>query len=530
MIDLLDRLLAAAAGRVGLPLDALKTIVCLLLAYPLAGLLKRIPDDQPRLRNLFCIACGLFFLVGVFDLWTGLVHILVSSLVTYTLAGFWHSPLMPWVNFVFIMGHMSYNQVARQWANDPDAVDITGAQMVLVMKLTAFAWNIMDGKKKDLADFQKENALTHLPALDAYLAWVFFFPAMLIGPAFEFAQYEKWLSLQLFEPPAQIKAAPRFRKGRKIPRSGRPALRRALEGLFWLGVFSWLSTRFSVQDVLSDRFGRTSWLYRFWYIMPLALTHRTKYYGVWKLSEGSCILAGFGFSYKDGKQDWSSIENISPYEFETSQNTKALLEAWNKNTNKWLKQYVYLRVTPQGKRPGFLSTLATFLTSAIWHGFYPGYYLAFMLGAFAQTMGKYYRRNLRPFFLQDDLKTPTANKWMYDVVCWAVTQWSWAYIVQSFVVLSFKDSLKFDLRYGFYVHVGMLLTVAFFKSPAGALVKRQVRQRQQLLEKSSKETSKVGRDPELKVDVLSDQLTEEVQALKKDLDEQVLGKRRPVAT
>ena len=33
------------------------------------------------------------------------------------------------------------------------------------------------------------------------------------------------------------------------------------------------------------------------------------------------------------------------------------------NTNRWLKNYVYLRVTPKGKKPGFRSSMSTFGTS-----------------------------------------------------------------------------------------------------------------------------------------------------------------------
>lgn len=35
-------------------------------------------------------------------------------------------PLMPWIGFVFVMGHMSVNHVYRQIANSPDKIDITG--------------------------------------------------------------------------------------------------------------------------------------------------------------------------------------------------------------------------------------------------------------------------------------------------------------------------------------------------------------------------------------------------------------------
>ena len=33
---------------------------------------------------------------------------------------------MPWIAFVFLMGHMSVNHLNRQFINAPDRVDITG--------------------------------------------------------------------------------------------------------------------------------------------------------------------------------------------------------------------------------------------------------------------------------------------------------------------------------------------------------------------------------------------------------------------
>ena len=126
------------------------------------------------------------------------------------------------------------------------------------------------------------------------------------------------------------------------------------------------------------------------YLQPVGMTNRFKFYGVWKMAEGACILSGLGFhGYNpDGTLKWDRVTNVSPIALETAQNNKAYLEAWNQMTNKWLKNYVYLRVTPRGKKPGFRSSMATFTTSAVWHGFYPGYYLMFVSAAFIQTCGK----------------------------------------------------------------------------------------------------------------------------------------------
>jgi lysophospholipid acyltransferase len=82
------------------------------------------------------------------------------------------------------------------------------------------------------------------------------------------------------------------------------------------------------------------------------------------------------------------LRNVSPWGVESAQNTRAYLGNWNINTNNWLRNYMYLRVTPRGKKPGFRASMATFVTSAFWHGFYPGYYLSFVLASFVQTVAK----------------------------------------------------------------------------------------------------------------------------------------------
>ncbi len=69
---------------------------------------------------------SLFYLVGLFDLWSGMRTILISSIGAYMVAFYIEGPFMPWLGFVFVMGHMSINHIYRQFANTPDKVDITG--------------------------------------------------------------------------------------------------------------------------------------------------------------------------------------------------------------------------------------------------------------------------------------------------------------------------------------------------------------------------------------------------------------------
>ena len=185
--------------------------------------------------------------------------------------------------------------------------------------------------------------------------------------------------------------APRTKKQRRIPRSGTPAIWKAVTGIVWLVAFIKFSAWYNSDFLLSDQLLKMGFLRRVWLLEMLGFTTRMKYYGVWNLTEGACILSGLGYNGMDpntGRVLWNRLENVRPWGIETAQNTRAYLENWNINTNHWLRNYMYLRVTPKGKKPGFRASLATFTTSAFWHGFYPGYYLSFILAAFLQTIAK----------------------------------------------------------------------------------------------------------------------------------------------
>ena len=220
-----------------------------------------------------------------------------------------------------------------------------------------------------------------------------FFPSLFAGPSFDFVDYRRWIETTMFEVPAGTdpSVAPKTRKKRKIPRSGTPATIKAVIGLVWILLFLKFSGWYNNSLVLGDRYMTYGFLRRVWILEMLGFSTRMKYYGVWYLTEGACILSGLGYrgvNPRTNKVDWNRLQNVNPWGIESAQNSRAYLENWNMNTNHWLRNYIYLRVTPKGKKPGFRASLATFVTSAFWHGFYPGYYLSFVLAAFLQTIAK----------------------------------------------------------------------------------------------------------------------------------------------
>ncbi|KAF2666381.1 MBOAT family protein [Microthyrium microscopicum] len=478
MLPYIDTPYKWAASLIGASSDELKLLSLFIASYPLSGLLKRIPDSKPWQKNIFIISVGVFYLVGLFDLWTGLYTIVLSSAVAYGIAASMRDPLMPWVAFIALMGHMSISHIYRQIKNDPNGVDITGAQMVLVMKLTSFCWNVHDGRLKDedLSDFQKERAIKAMPDLLDFFGYVFFFPSLMAGPAFDYVEYTKYISTAMFDLPPGVdpaKAPPR-RKQRRIPRSGTPAMIKMAVGLFWILLYLQMSPIYTTDLLLSDEFLTYPFIRRVWNLHLFGFAARTKYYGVWALTEGACILSGIGYSgfnVKTGHANWDRVVNVKPLEIETAQNTRAYIGAWNINTNNWLRNYIFLRVTPKGRKPGFRATMATFVTSAMWHGFYPGYYMTFVLASFVQNVAKNGRRYIRPFFLSTSGdQTPLPRKRYYDIFTWLLTQVTFSFVVAPFVLLRTSNSLEVWGRVYYYAIIGTLAGMAVFASPVRGIL------------------------------------------------------------
>ncbi|EFZ03510.2 MBOAT family protein [Metarhizium robertsii ARSEF 23] len=417
-----------------------------------------------------------------------------------------NSYYMPWVGFMFVMGHMSISHIRRQAANSPSSVDITGAQMVLVMKLSAFCWNVADGQLPDevLSDFQKDRALCELPSILDYAGYTLFFPSLFAGPAFDYVDYRRWVDTSMFDMPPNVDPSkkPPSRKKRKIPRSGTPATFKAFLGLFWISLFVVLSASYGHDQLLVDTYMHHALWRRIWIMYMVNLVTRLKYYGVWTLTEGSCILAGLGYNGVDpitGKVFWNRLQNVDPWVVETAQNPRGYLAGWNMNTNSWLRNYVYLRVTPRGKKPGFRASMMTFVTSAFWHGFYPGYYLTFVLASLIQTAAKNFRRLVRPFFLDAITGGPSPRKKYYDAASFIVTQLTFSFATTPFLVLTFADSIRAWSRVYFYGAAWTVIGLLFFASPGKTVLKAELEKRQgkasAKLVRSASTDSLTGKDP-----------------------------------
>ncbi|ORX36566.1 putative member of the MBOAT family of putative membrane-bound O-acyltransferase [Kockovaella imperatae] len=471
-----DALFEKLASVAGAPISQIKLISILLVSFPIASLYGRLPAKRYNVAHLYSLIVSLIYLVPILGLGRGTLHLLFSCIGTYLIVVILRGPLMPWTAFIFCMGHLLYNHISRLVAGTPTSeIEITFTQMVFVMNLTTFAWNVHDGRRKveDLDTSQRATRLDHVPTPLAFLGYCFFFPSMLIGPSFDYATYDALIHRTLYQNPPSTHGAKQDVKSTTPQR--RPYGRRRvaylhlLIGLIFLGFYSTYGTRAGYDRVLTPVWKQWTWLQRFGFIQFAGFTARTKYYAVWSLAEGACILTGLGFNGYDpktGRSLWNRVQNVNILSIESAESFKVLFDSWNCRTNVWLRDCVYKRLTTKGKKPGTIQSMATFMTSALWvspHGVEPGYHLAFVTAGMLTSLGRQYRHFVRPYFLPPAGSSSSLSKRVYDLIGWFMVQSNLNYVVAPFMLLSFRNCMTAWSRMGWYSHIIIALSMAFFQ-------------------------------------------------------------------
>ncbi|KAI0208979.1 Membrane-bound O-acyltransferase domain-containing protein 2 [Lamellibrachia satsuma] len=201
-----------------------------------------------------------------------------------------------------------------------------------------------------------------------------------------------------------------------------------------------------------------SFAYRVFYVMISITLAKGRYYFGWKLGEAVNNAAGFGFNgYENGKARWDLITNVNIMKIETATSLKVLIDNWNIQTGIWLRRICY-------DRAPVYPTLLTYLLSALWHGYYPGYYFTFISAAFFTMAGRCIRRTIRPFFL-----TAPWKKALYECVTWVGTQLSLTYLIVPFCLLEFWPTVYYyHYSMHWFLHVAVALVLVILP-PTGIL-------------------------------------------------------------
>ncbi|KAJ3231637.1 lysophospholipid acyltransferase [Chytriomyces hyalinus] len=376
----------------------------------------------------------------------------------------------------------------------PPDQDYAAVLMMAALRLSSFAWAIHDE--------HSQSSIQKVPSLMNFLGYMMFVPAFFCGPAFDFNTYMDW----------------KHSRGvyKTIPSVFEPALKVFILGVVLCGVFMQFGDYWDYSHFVDANYVMQSTLAnRIMTMQVSGVFMRFKYYGVWKISESVCILSGLGYSgtkpppptsstqkatnttNQQQQHTWTACQNVNISALETCSSPVGILSNWNMFVNAHLHKNVYMRL----RYAGIATPVANVVTkafSALWHGFYPGYYLTFGSAAFMSACAGILRRELRPLVAvasvkKNDVKQQTAiadtvvvssvapilaaYKPSYDVAGWALSQLIMNYICAPFPLFWLKEGLAVWASVFYFGHVGMAFVFLYKWAGLFAWFKRVVQGR-----------------------------------------------------
>ncbi|PVZ99458.1 hypothetical protein BB558_004430 [Smittium angustum] len=427
----------------GMQVDQVSSAILMLLGYPLAHLFNLIPTTNPNSKHLFSIISSLSLMILVQELYAGAVHLLFDALVVYIL-------------IKTLKGRVS--SVSKNQETGLVKYDHTGSHMIMVIKMTSLAFSINDGyaDKESLTRYQQKHAIREIPSFIEYLGYLFFFPSFIAGPAFEMKTYRDMIQLD----------------NKKVlnKRIGYGYLQ-MLYSFFWGYIFVKYSSVYMYKGMLKEDFKSYSMSYKILYMYLSGIVYRSLYYVAWRMCEGACIICGLGFSgYNDNQEPiFNDISNVHILKVEFPIYFKEVLNNWNIGTNTWLRNCFYVRLLPKGKNSSGKATLITFLVSAWWHGFYPGYYLSFILGGFMSNFSRITYRMFNPFY-QNPNFLPGFRR-VFQVAYIAFTSLlcihMFSFAGAPFVLLDIKRSFEVWSMFYYFTPILVLFTIIYYDFMGG---------------------------------------------------------------
>uniref|UniRef100_A0A671TPL3 Porcupine O-acyltransferase n=1 Tax=Sparus aurata TaxID=8175 RepID=A0A671TPL3_SPAAU len=193
---------------------------------------------------------------------------------------------------------------------------IRGSQMVVAMKAISLAFDLDRG------------TVGTLPSPAEFLGYVLFVGTVVFGPWISFTNYNNTI------------------EGRKLPSRVQPSLY-ALMFHRWLRAYE------------------------------IAVSFHFSNYFVGHLSEGTCMLAGAGFTEEKDNIRWD-LSVVKPLSVEMPRSMVLVVTSWNIPMSRWMKKYVFKSAMKLGT---FAAILVTYMASALLHG------LSFHLGAVLLSLG-----------------------------------------------------------------------------------------------------------------------------------------------
>ncbi|KXZ56055.1 hypothetical protein GPECTOR_2g937 [Gonium pectorale] len=385
----------------------------------------------PAVRHLYALVFGVFIVYYPFG--NGVFSVLPLAVLAYLAlvlaprragAVAWCT-VFPYLILLHVM-----NASGDAWKTGE--MDFTGGAMVAVLKLIAMCASRQDSfrkNKEDLSAYQASHALASSPTPLEFVSYLFGLGNLLSGPFIEFADYKDFIELKgLWSP-----TAPRPPPGGLLQ-----GARTFAEGLLYVTAYLVLTGRgWGMEHYTSPWYYAQPLPLRCGTFLLIGLVFQLRYYFSWKMAEAGYVFAGLDFADWDeetGKAKWGRCRNADFLGVWLADSARNVPLYWNIGTGIFLRRYVYERITPKGRKPGFPALLFTQSVSGVWHGLYPGYIMFFVGTAvwiyFSQVLFK--AETYMPAGLRKSLP--------YRAVKTLWTAFVLNYMASAFVLLDYKSS------------------------------------------------------------------------------------------
>lgn len=167
-------------------------------------------------------------------------------------------------------------------------LDHTGPLMVMVIKLTSFAYDLDDDAK--LEKQKSVKTIEHVAKVDFidFLSFLLFFPGLLAGPAMTYHEYQNFMNMKMFEGVNMF-------EDNILKERTKKTRTKILYGYCFMLVYL-IGRKFLKLPFFYDSyFLSLPFLVKILILHINAFIERCKYYFVWTIAEASLISIGIGF-------------------------------------------------------------------------------------------------------------------------------------------------------------------------------------------------------------------------------------------
>lgn len=342
------------------PIDQLRLVLMFILSYPLALLFQKLESRNSRL--VFSLVPGLLIQFIMYG--TQIYNLAFAHGVFFLLIQIFPRGKVARYFIGFLILQLSLIHIRRILDNALWNMDISLVYMISFSKWMSFVLNYSDGEDLDNSGNTKNPYSIKQFTIVEYLAYIHFFPSCIVGPFFEFSDFQQFIN--------------KSDKYSNVISTTKHSLLKFLTGLlviaFWVNISNFSSADFLVSYLKTTNHTQSSKLYLA-FVFYTRFLHRFRYYIGFYLSDAA--FSASGLSYRQEENDLNGYSNADLISCESTINVKEFFKYWNISNHIWLKRNVFNRLISNGFSYS-MSEGMTFMFSCFWHGFYPCYYLIFL--------------------------------------------------------------------------------------------------------------------------------------------------------